>query len=152
MSSRTQFPFAKLPKELRLCVWEYFESGSGRRLVLLDDKSLRVRPTFNLISPLFSTTSESRAVAKSMHPVRLSVFTEDTLVDITGEVYENEHDTRKDLEWRATEKIENSCQGSLYIDPNPTSLFLASSGVCLRNTMNTKSATRASCFGRSEDY
>ncbi|RYO81782.1 hypothetical protein DL766_004643 [Monosporascus sp. MC13-8B] len=117
MPTHTQFPFTKLPKELRLCVWEHFESGSGRRLVVLDDRSLRIRPTFNLISPLFSTTSKRRAVAKSMHPVRLSVFRDDVLVDITGEVYENEYDTRKDLEWRATEKIENSCQGALYIDP-----------------------------------
>ncbi|RYP70857.1 hypothetical protein DL769_004832 [Monosporascus sp. CRB-8-3] len=117
MSSHTQFPFTKLPKELWLCVWEHFENGSGRRLVPLDDITLRVRPTFNLISPLFSTPSESRAVAKSMYPVRLSVFREDILVDITGEVYENEYDTRKDLEWRATERNENSCYGALYIDP-----------------------------------
>ncbi|KAI1262863.1 hypothetical protein F5Y18DRAFT_438671 [Xylariaceae sp. FL1019] len=67
----------KLPTELRLNVWELAlenetSNDSSNRLIIL--YQIRVIPTKNLISPLLSTTRESRRCALKYYNVKLAIY------------------------------------------------------------------------------
>ncbi|KAI0160773.1 hypothetical protein GGR57DRAFT_519662 [Xylariaceae sp. FL1272] len=76
MKQRASFG-TKLPTELRLLVWEWAlvnetSNDSSNRLIILRDT--RVIPTKNLISPLLSTSRDSRYCALKFYDTKLTIY------------------------------------------------------------------------------
>ncbi|KAI6080535.1 hypothetical protein F4821DRAFT_55195 [Hypoxylon rubiginosum] len=118
MSSATEFPlFPRLPKELRLDIWELSILSHNRdRLVPINEETKRVICMTSIANcPLFRVSPESREVSQKLYPIRLPVFWKVYLRKIGPELSHNSH-----LEgYRATdENMEDNaeeCRGCIYI-------------------------------------